>query len=174
MDVVSQDSWIHDILCEIIARARREMPAYVHRHYDKYLRSIVQHLTRITAAQDNDTERVQAAVDALLPRPAEKDLLATLISCACRSDENHQGGGSWHGVHCGPTTHFWTTQVLALARKSVRQVETSSDITGPSIADQLRAFCFSRTQCESDSDGDKQVGISRNRGDHRLKPSSVI
>ncbi|KAF8602291.1 hypothetical protein BDV93DRAFT_607514 [Ceratobasidium sp. AG-I] len=161
-DVVSRHPRMHDVLCEMVARARHETPVYVHRHYYKYLRSITRHLSRITVAHDNDTERVQTAIDALLQQLAQNDLLATLISCACRSDENHRGVDPWQDMRSGPTTRFWVTQILVLARKSACQVETSDAITSPSIADQLRAFCLSQTQYGADSDRAGEVGITGN------------
>ncbi|KAF8603250.1 hypothetical protein BDV93DRAFT_579829 [Ceratobasidium sp. AG-I] len=107
-----------------------------------YLYNITQSFRSIAMTNSNDSENMKGAIDALLKRLVNNDLLGTLALSAYASDMFELEDDYWNGLRCGSITRFCGERIIALAQRSNGQQAVSYEPGPPNVADRIREFCL--------------------------------
>ncbi|KAF8603251.1 hypothetical protein BDV93DRAFT_606839, partial [Ceratobasidium sp. AG-I] len=151
-ECVSQHLQVYNILYEMLRMFKHESLSYVDWVRCRYLRNITKSFYSISMTNGGSSENMQGAIDALLERLINNDLLGTLVLSAHVSDALDSDDDYWQGLHCGQTTRFWGEHIIALARRSNGQQAMSSDPSPPNVAERIREFCLALSELPDEAE----------------------
>lgn len=147
-DSVGRHPQVHNILYEMLRMSRHEPLSYFESDHCRYLRHTTISFQSIAKLNGNDSMGMEAAVDSLLERLINNDLLGTLMLSAYAADMLQLRHNNFQGIPPGRTIRYWGDRVIAIAQKSKRE--------GSAVADRIREFCDSLDDFIDDTnDSDK-------------------
>lgn len=151
---------VYDILYEMLRMSRHEPLSYFDHENSIYLETLITAFRTTETITGNNSDGMECAVNALLERVVNNDLLGTLMLCAYASEKYWLEDSYWQGIRCGPTTRFWGERVIALARRSNDQQAVSNGPDCSTLTDRIREFCHAPSEFIDDTKDSNEGGES--------------